>query len=79
MSNAPDIEFGELPSSSRRERWSAPVIAALKERPGEWAKVRTCASRTQAGTTAQNLRGQGLEASSRGCDVWARWPEGGAA
>lgn len=81
MSTAPDIEFGELPPPKFgvRQTWTAPVIAALKERPGEWAKVRTCPTRTTAGSSAQHLRLKGLEASSPGCDVWARWLEGGAA
>jgi hypothetical protein len=70
---SPHHQFGA------RQTWTAPVIAALKERPGEWAKVRTCPSRTTAGSSAQHLRLKGLEATSRGCDVWARWLEGGAA
>lgn len=77
-----DIEFGELPPSGKgqgagRPDEFIPVLAVLKSRPGEWAKVKTYKGKNSAAPRAQVLKKRhGVEAVSRGGDVWARWPEG---
>ena len=80
-----NLEFGDLPPS-RRGRTSTvigPIAEALKEWPGEWAKVSTHANPNRASSRALLLRKHGCEAAQRLQDdgttaVWARWPEDAA-
>ena len=82
------VEFCD-PPPVRRERPPSvigPIIEALKERPGEWAKVwSTTAGKGTNGSSpiVARLKKRGAEATSRktetGSAVWARWPEDGAA
>lgn len=83
MATPPDIEFGELPPSSGRGSggpWIADAVATLKERPGEWAKVRSGVPTGTAGPSAGRLKDKGCEVTTRkigdnAIDIWARWPE----
>lgn len=76
-----DIQFGGLPQSLRGFSIS-PWAAALKERPGEWAKIQTYSNAGTASKAANNIRkgivsayrpAGSFEATIRGCDLWARY------
>lgn len=77
------VEFGELPPSGKGNRTQVlePIAEALKERPGEWAKVMTGTPRGTLSVYQQRLKKKGCEAVARnttspdGGDLWARWPE----
>lgn len=82
------VEFGELPpdrrGGGRPVLVLSPIVDALKERPGEWAKVRSGVPRGTVSVYRQRLKALGCEATSRntsspdGADLWARWPEDAA-
>lgn len=80
----PIVEFGELPphgnggpSPSELDA----IVAELKARPGDWAKVYPAAPRTIAEGRRRDLRRRGCEVTTRQTedptrrDVWARWPK----
>ena len=75
-----DSVVWEEPPSPRIRGDYAPAIEALKERPGEWARVAVFTDSGKASSLAQALRvrrGQHLEARSHRIDaelvgVWAR-------
>ena len=74
------VEWGELPSGRRCTTDWEPIAAALRERPGQWAKVTTLATLPAARSCAHHIRlgrnscfQHGFEAHARGCDVWARY------
>jgi hypothetical protein len=80
------IEFGELPrhyGGARGGVW-VPVFEALRAKPGEWAKIRTGKNYSSVRNMAQYIRtgnyvgsvaGE-FEATTRGCDLWARYVGG---
>ena len=65
--------------------WSEPpkrhtTIDSLRERPGEWAKLREYDTAGAAGSAAYHLRQLDCQAVARKLDdttwgVWARWPD----
>lgn len=75
------LEFGEPPASGRAPRPEVQqIVAALKARPGEWAKI----VRNASLSTATRWRKQGLEVRSdktgredgdTRVDLWARYVE----
>lgn len=75
-------EFGELPPAVRSGTVHEQTAHALRERPGEWAKVTSKATPKAAQMLASQIR-RGLnkayrpdgtyEATDRGTDVWARY------
>lgn len=84
---AVELEWGELPPAARPGRkgnqWDS-TVAALRERPGEWA----CVQRDVASASLKRLTERGCEAVTRPAssgasgangrprrDVWARWPK----
>lgn len=76
------IEFGELPADTRRSGNWVDIAAQLRARPGEWAKIRTFPSKGSAGASATHIKkgtyeamrpAGAFDATSRGCDVWARY------
>ena len=82
-----NIEWAEPPARRNgkgNSKW-LPVIAELKKRPGQWAKITTLGSSTTAHNLAREIqRGAGhwgnegtFEAAGRGCDVYARYIGGG--
>lgn len=80
-----DIEWGDPPPSTRgRSGLHAPIVEALKTRPGQWAHVRQAVTASMASQSVQVLKRLGCEATQRNdktagtTDVWARWPEGEA-
>lgn len=79
-----ELEWGAPPAPRRRPPLQIPdaTLAALKAKPGQWAKVRTYKSDNGAGTAAKILRdryGDGWENTSRrlpdggGSGLWMRW------
>jgi hypothetical protein len=77
------IEFGELPASARAPIGEGVrIAAALRARPGEWARVKVYGSPGSARVYAHQINHGGtepfrpagaFEATTRGCDVWARF------
>lgn len=80
------IQFGELPPEPvdqyRRHLAWRDEAAALKDRPGAWAKMTTKTTIEQARTLVYSIRHAQLaafrpagqfEATWRGCDVWVRY------
>lgn len=48
---------------------------SLKRYPGRWALYKTCTTPSAAGACSARLKDEyGLEACSRGREVYARWP-----
>lgn len=82
-----EIVFEEPPLDGRRKanRDHAAVTRALRERPGEWARVFTCDTAASAGDTTWQInhghllpyRPKGaFEATARGKTVYARYVGG---
>lgn len=79
-----DLEFGELPAIVGRGFQTAwvDVATSLRARPGEWAKIATKPNPAAAHMMANHISNGVLkafrppgefEATSRGCDTWARY------
>lgn len=76
------VTFGDIPN--RDTRW-APVAAALRERPGEWAKVefegtdsscRSTASHIKKGVLKSFRPAGAFEAKTVNYELWARYVGG---
>lgn len=76
-----EIEWGD-PPPKRLLSGLLPVATALKERPGQWARVLTYSSGGAAHVAAQQIKyghskhfkpAGSFDAVSRDCDVWARY------
>lgn len=68
------VEWKEPPADARGKRVN-PILEELKAHPGHWALVATASTRGAAGSQASHWRKRGCQAMSRGCEVYARWPE----
>lgn len=51
------------------------VIAELRLHPGKWAIVATYDANTSATGVADKFKRSGCESTTRGGDIYARWPE----
>lgn len=77
---APKVDFGELPPDPRGRPPGVydDVAAALRSRPGEWAKVTTLGKAKPFVSTLRNGRNRSFpptefEAKLRGDDAWVRY------
>ena len=70
------VEFIDAPPPSNRTNWGElhQWLAEVKANPGKWAK-RVYGSAKTASSTGTHLRGQGFEATTRGADLYVRWPK----
>ncbi len=78
-----EIEFGVLPPPGTRAggkrgptRETRELLERLQANTGQWAKVQCRDDVAARARSAYLKKTTGVDATTRGADLWVRWPEG---